>query len=351
MKQMKTVEFDGFERYEIVDAAARESITQVSENVGNTLESFRSEFEDFKKTTRENLITHNRNLLDNAWFTIMQDLGELPDTLGIWADEIKDNKLFADRWRTVGMGGAVKNGAVSIGSGVGVDIENASISQRIENRVWDIIAGNLVTASVKLGDGRVLYGTFRCQQRDEFGGMPDSVSSSMVSENIMCFLRVENDSLYFELDETWGVRTDIIAVKLELGSISTLAYDVCPDYTEELLKCQRHRVVLKARDSSSYSSALSGGTSSTNVAYFVLHLPVKMCRDTQIYTTFSGLTIYPYIGGVHPNVTSVTGTIGQDSRTFSLTVAMESNSSVAANRPAILEFKDRNSYIVIGSGY
>ena len=77
------------------------------------------------------------------------------------------------------------------------------------------------------------------------------------------------------------------AVKLELGSVSTLAMDTVPNYATELLKCQRYFVRLK-NESSSYLSLIGigyGRISGVTSIMLPISLPTIMRGSSAI--TFS----------------------------------------------------------------
>lgn len=173
----------------------------------------------------------NPNLLDNPWFTVNQR----------GFSSKNDNGFTVDRWQILQAAGTVSlsNGAITIDPTVsgttflwGQTIEDAHSK----------LAGKTVTLSVMLSDGTI--------KSKSFDYPTDSPSSRMINNVHL------GSTHYFELYEyssghaRVGYFNDggaipsapitIKAVKLELGSVSTLAMDTVPNYTTELLKCQRY---------------------------------------------------------------------------------------------------------------
>ena len=70
-----------------------------------------------------------------------------------------------------------------------------------------------------------------------------------------------------------GKSISIKAVKLELGSRSTLANDVAPNYAEELAKCQRYFVRYRQSNTDTIAQGVARDTTKLR---FLMPLPVPM---------------------------------------------------------------------------
>jgi hypothetical protein len=209
----------------------------------------------------------NRNLLDNPWFTVNQR-----GFTSIISANNNDTTLF-DRWKNAN-GGDTQNSTISLGS------SGLTLTQDTTTNPWQIcldqimeenvIANKVITFSVLLADGTLIKssGLFNADIINEY-----DISTNL---KLLYGMWTYNGKVRARI----GIRTPqsysqsasvtIRAVKLELGTESTLALDVAPNYTEELLKCQRFYVPLPR-----YWNGLTAGINSTyhlvNIA-----LPTKM---------------------------------------------------------------------------
>lgn len=158
----------------------------------------------------------NRNFIDNPWFTVNQR--------GITSATIVNNTYYLDRWLATY---ATNAGTIEVVSG-GVKLTPAAsdyvyIKQRSE--IFTSLYGKVITASVLLSDRTIKSGTIIRTS----GETQDFIDES----NIRIRIVSNND---FEVRV--GTTTTIRAVKLEVGSVSTLANDVAPNYAFELAKCR-----------------------------------------------------------------------------------------------------------------
>lgn len=174
----------------------------------------------------------NPNLLDNPWFTVNQR--------GFTTASSASNTYVADRWKVVSASGiTITNGE----AGITIDNTNGSTNVTMETllapNVSKSLLGREVTMSLSTAIGVThLYKTFT---------MPDSLpqSSTLISHVTAedCTLRtVITSSGYVKVDVQVkeGKSITIRAIKLEIGSISTLARDSRPVMATELAKCQRY---------------------------------------------------------------------------------------------------------------
>lgn len=161
----------------------------------------------------------NPNLLDNPWFTINQR--------GLSTYSNVNYSYTVDRW----LGSSefdlyVDSDGVSISSG------NKSIFERLEDSLYNFLVGKTVTLSVLKSTGSIV----------SVSGVVKSNGNSFVyEEDSDISLWLTKDSLAnFVQVEFKNTTVKLRAVKLELGSVSTLAMDTAPNYATELLKCQRY---------------------------------------------------------------------------------------------------------------
>lgn len=222
-----------------------------------------------EETVRCNgVMRSNRNLLDNPWFTVNQR-----GFTSIISANNNDTTLF-DRWKNAN-GGDTQSSTISLGSSGLTLTQNTTttnpwqicLDQIMEENV---ISNKVITFSVLLADGTLVKssGLFNADIINEY-----DISTNL---KLVYGMWTYNGKVRARI----GIRTPqsysqsasvtIRAVKLELGTESTLALDVSPNYTEELLKCQRYYVPLPR-----YWNGLTAGINSTyhlvNIA-----LPTKM---------------------------------------------------------------------------
>lgn len=182
-----------------------------------------------KEQARKNIAAGgtNPNLLDNPWW----GSGEVVNQRGATTITLTGNaQYFIDRWTAI-----LYNGACTINLGAnGITLSPTLpalgyMRQKLPN--GSVLNGKVLTSSVMLSDGTIYSGT-----------LTRAAGTTQVFYNA--------NNLYIALTdaELWYVRVGdtktIRAVKLELGSVSTLANDVAPDYGTELLKCMRYFIRL-----------------------------------------------------------------------------------------------------------
>lgn len=174
----------------------------------------------------------NPNLLDNGWFFVNQR-GQTEYT------QVAQSYNGPDRWRWL----SGNTGKITMNSPYGITIwqsdtsrGNAWLVQRMANS--EALYGKTLTISVNI-DGTIYSYTGTC---------PSTVTSS---EQLFVY-KDPTPGIYVRLGlQTTGfVQADIAAytntahtinaVKVELGTYSTLANDTPPDTAQELLKCQRY---------------------------------------------------------------------------------------------------------------
>lgn len=203
----------------------------------------------------------NRNLLDNPWFTVNQR------SAGSTSDGYP-----ADRWLKVGNTAAT---ATATANGLVIALNGSGYCD-LRNRYSkaEIITPNLgktATISAMLADGTVFSDqiVLNTTQQNRYLNSGKIRFDFSVSDGVYLVRLVLYDDM------------TIRAVKLELGSVSTLANDAPPDYGTELLKCQRHCRVLSATTGGYV--ALGYAMSATN---FRIQFPFAMRTAPNV--SFSG---------------------------------------------------------------
>lgn len=162
---------------------------------------------------------HGRNLLDNPWFTVNQRNANAPYASG----------YFVDRW--IGTGVAVSQSGTLV-----FDAVSSYIIQRLEDKLKESLTDKRLTASILFADGTIEVG-------DQVYTGNDGEQTYFFSGTYFQVVKQPNgDILFWCANPTKQVK----AVKLELGSVSTLANDTAPNYAEELAKCQRFFEVFQA---------------------------------------------------------------------------------------------------------
>ena len=221
----------------------------------------------------------NRNLLDNPWW----GGGEVVNQRS--ADQLNPSEYGIDRWK----GGS--RGSVSVTStGLAFGSSGGNAWQPMESALLAWMVGKVFTASVLMSDGTIYSGH----------GTYGTGTTYFLSNPVELFISSAGN---------FNVRTSsaatVRAVKLELGSVSTLANDAPPDYGQELAKCQRYFYRMKSIGSA-YPFEMGFATSATN---FRVVLPTHCSMRTPVQSvTMNGGNFYAYGNGVAAGLTSVSYT-------------------------------------------
>jgi hypothetical protein len=187
-------------------------------------------------TNSLNNLSHE-NLLDNPWFTVNQR-GQ---------SSYGANTYSLDRWRSGNNNQVAISGNVVTLSPVNTS-QSCVFFQVFEDEA-DGLNGKTVTLSLLDGSGNLYTVSHVVEHKTTWTqlfwkGFNDSFSIGLTAQPL-------TDGKYrysFDIN-TYATKTlTIKAVKLELGSVSTLAQDTAPNYAEELLKCQRYYVRFKNSD-------------------------------------------------------------------------------------------------------
>jgi len=164
----------------------------------------------------------NENLLDNGWFTINQR--GWASAVGIY------NSYCVDRWKmtygdVMGTIEASSNGLHIIPNTLG---DRTTIYQPCESSVYNLLNGKVLTFSALLSDGTLYKGS------NTLDTSTSNYIDFVVNEKIQLRWNGGYKSFWVDVLDEITIR----AVKLELGTVSTLANDVTPDNALELAKCR-----------------------------------------------------------------------------------------------------------------
>ena len=282
--------------------------------------------------------TSNRNLLDNAWFTVNQK--------GWTTGTVQGNtsKPIFDMWWATYGGGDDALGTITLNSDHSVTLHanvtsgrngRIFIKQKFEDDIKTALGTHSKTVSILLSDGRILTKTIGSGYNyfvEDF----DVASDTYLRASLYCRTTDIPATLDIGIGskEAGGTATDITikAVKLELGTESTLALDTAPSYTEELLKCQRYFYPLKG------FSTFGKLAVNTNNRYFVI-VGITLPAEMRVIPTLSG-TCYGYDVSNHNGALSDLAVSGKQSITVSGIFP-----SGASLKTGLGEFEFRDAYL------
>ncbi len=195
----------------------------------------------------------HRNLLDNWYFA--DPINQRGQT--VYTEGSNRDTYFLDRWETRRGDVEIVDGGISVTTNsVGTD---GYIFQQIE---MPELVGQTITISA-IVDGELLYGN---------GIFPALGQNSVIKfGDVNIFMQWTNARPYPVAGVGWSDEGPhiISSIKLELGSVSTLAGDPPPSKALELAKCQRYFQVIK-----NYSGMVKAY--STTVCYALVPLACPM---------------------------------------------------------------------------
>lgn len=228
----------------------------------------------------------NRNLLDNPWFGSEEIVNQRQVTTGA----LTHLKYIIDRWMTSYDGGGGQNGTYSLGTS-GITLIPASrtkggIAQRLSHPME---IGKTYTASVLYSDGTIDQGT-AVARASQFNFFNFGSGGS----------RFQWAPTYNWVWVTCGSEKTIRAVKLELGSVSTLANDAPPDYGTELIKCRGYFERIHTLGSSEVVG-MGFGASSSSVR---IGVPSLICHNIGT-VTYSGAGLLLEGNGGYLTISSI----------------------------------------------
>ena len=229
----------------------------------------------------------NRNLLDNPWFTVNQR--------GFTSGIPSAGYSTFDRWKVLG-GTATYTKRSPYG--ITINCSSDYAYDQIVAVEKAVILGKTVTISVMI-DGVVYSGTGVATNES----YSVTVDAGIVKIRLGIFNAINTTYPFFRIsgNSPWGTE-NIDAVKLELGSVSTLANDVPPNYAEELLKCEYRCVVYDLPTNTLLCRGIA--TSTTNIAG-VIDLPRDMAEDKTPTVSLTGSVTTP-AGNTITSITAAT---------------------------------------------
>ena len=183
----------------------------------------------------------NPNLLDNPWFTVNQR-GQSSYTAATFC---VDRWIKREATNTLNVG----NTGISVSGGT------SGVYQRYETTFENVLYDKVATISVLLSDGTIYSatGTLRSTGYNQI---------RIIETELVFGVHHDNANFYFDLDIKDTTIT-VRAVKLELGSVSTLALDTAPNYAVELAKCKASTAVRS--DTYANQGAINVGTPNRNL--------------------------------------------------------------------------------------
>ena len=213
------------------------------------------------------------------------------------------------------------------------------IGERFEENVG--FSGKTLTASILLSDGTIYHGT------GVFPNKNDSDSNVIDTDNLTVYYQYSSASSNYpflgivcKANKTISIK----AVKLELGSVSTLAMDIAPNYTTELLKCQRYFVRYGTVASGDYGFSFSGYGVSDSVGRVTITLPTKMRIDPSISFSSGTDDFQIKANGASVSANIATNENSQQANIIRINVTPKSTITMA-NYPFELRFNTATAYI------
>ena len=223
----------------------------------------------------------NKNELDNPWFVQFSCVNQIGYTSSNSSGEVN----CVDRWKvnranaSVTLSGAISSQGLSLAWN-GTTSSEGVLTQRIDKNRGAKLVNNPVTVSVLLSDGTIYHDTFI------YPSQATGSATVRFTSTLYCTL-YNNLDAYATLNiynqSTTAVK--IQAVKLEKGTVSTLANETPPDTAEELLNCLHYKYVIKAENT--YGVIGTGIIDTKNThAMIIVNFPVPLRRIPGM--TYSG---------------------------------------------------------------
>lgn len=217
----------------------------------------------------------HENLLDNPWFTVNQRA-----VTNAWNTQFS---YGVDRWMKQTDASTTlsvtANGITEVdGKAFGIFQITSQADEEVKS-----LYGKILTLSVMYSDGTI----------DKGSALLPSDHYSPSTTKVLRFVYNTAKCNYLEIESYTSGKTNIVAsmkagatikaVKLELGSVSTLANDTAPNYQQELAKCQRYfyKTMITTKSDSQTTSKISVATN-TNFLTGV-DFPVQM-RNQPVYS-------------------------------------------------------------------
>lgn len=235
---------------------------------------------------RKNIVAGgtNPNLLDNSFFTINQRVFSS-------ATATTANTYCVDRW--ILFAGGAGAGTLTKNADGTLTINNSSGTTNMYMRqpLLDLgLTGKTVTISAMTSDGTVYHATGVVPaQNTSYQGVAVATITSTCEVGFTVAPTTLSYPYFVQISSNAGANVTLKAVKLELGTVSTLANDVPPDYGTELAKCQRYFNRISF-GSTNYPIAYGYAYSATAIRYLI-PLPVTMRTTPTLALTNSFLAL------------------------------------------------------------
>lgn len=287
----------------------------------------------------------NPNLLDNPWFTVNQR--------GFTTDTTATKLYTVDRWYINNSKATFSNGIMEIELGAGGGSVRPRFAQVTEHSIKvgqrytltfiakiSVESGyNAPSIALIKSDGSYDGSKYGLLNLHDTGNNYETFSYSFAPTE-----DIDNLGVTIIAPITTAVKQSTVsikAVKLELGSVSTLAMDTAPNYATELLKCQRYFVRYKA--SSTNISVITGFAIVNGTARFSFNLPV----DMMAYPTISYSALADW-GASNTNATGAlvpTSIARQGALSNRVIIIDLINTGITVSTPYILYALSADAYI------
>ncbi len=235
----------------------------------------------------------NPNLLDNPWFTVNQR----GQSSYVWDTDI-GYRYTVDRWQAYKPNIQVTSDGVVYAYSGGTEAgSNFSVfRQFIED--YSYLAGKTVTLST------IVNGTLYKATGVFPSAAGDPSISIVLGTGITMYVAFQTGQNYPKVSITNFSTTSITirAIKLELGSVSTLAMDTAPNYQQELAKCERYFQRFTKGKHTVARPLWMGIARGVNSAQMFISLPTEM-RSNIPTVSFSGIDVMNLSGTVITGVT------------------------------------------------
>ena len=216
----------------------------------------------------------NPNLLDNPWFTINQrgwTTGGATKVDTFTVDRWKIEVNNSDHVVTVNNDGTI---TLTNNSSVGMYFDTAFL---LKDFLLDVDTSYTASVDVVSYSGvvNVNIGLMNASPWHRFGNIVINKTGINSATGVVPsdFTGTSFRALCFILNA--GASITVRAVKLERGTVSTLAMDTAPNYVSELLKCQRYFVRYKPTNAFAWIGFGIGQNSATDLQA-MMEIPVPM---------------------------------------------------------------------------
>lgn len=236
----------------------------------------------------------NPNLLDNPWFTVNQR-GKSSYTTSVGVQS-----YCVDRW-------IIQDPNTVDVVDDGLEITQGSYTRIIAQRISELsnISGRTVTISIIIDDTLYTHTDIIPSDTSAMWDI-DGIAHALLPNGDLFSLdifKAESASFYlvrlFNDDTAWSTSHTVRAIKLELGSVSTLAMDTAPNYATELLKCQRYFYRLNSTGNNDWIAM--GKSWATNEVNVIVDLPPMRTLPSVTASDLSALLIAKGASSLDPH--------------------------------------------------